>query len=106
MSEESLFELALNALAADRAALLDRECAGNPELRARIEALLRASAKDSNFLEGTGAFDPGPNDAKPCGEATVTFNADKTSRPEGTSQTEALGSVVAGRYTLIETIGE
>ena len=106
MSEESLFELALQTPVADRAALLDRDCAGNPEQRARIEALLRASAKDSNILEATGAFDPDPDVAKPCGEATVTFNADKTPRPEGTSRTEGLGSVIAGRYTLIETIGE
>jgi len=36
MREETLFELAANAPEAERAALLDRECDGNPELRASL----------------------------------------------------------------------
>ena len=42
MNEETLFELALNTPAVDRSALLDRECADNPSLQARVEALLAA----------------------------------------------------------------
>src|SRR5262249_56585600 len=42
MTEETLFEVALNTPVADRSALLDRECADNPALRARVEALLAA----------------------------------------------------------------
>jgi serine/threonine protein kinase/Leucine-rich repeat (LRR) protein len=40
MTEETLFELALNAPRAERQALLDRICRGNPNLRARVEKLL------------------------------------------------------------------
>jgi hypothetical protein len=52
MSERSIF---LNALdredPADRAAYLDAACAGKPELRERIERLLRSHAVEDTFLE-------------------------------------------------------
>src|SRR5262245_20602584 len=82
MTEEHLFELALAASPADRSALLDRECAGNPELRARVEALLAADAQPNVTIAAkvnqTGSF------AEPGGEAAA---------------------VIAGRYTLAEKIG-
>ena len=40
MTEETLFQEALAKLPAERAALLDVTCAGNPELRAAVESLL------------------------------------------------------------------
>ena len=40
MNEETLFELARNTPADERAALLDRECAGRPDLRTRIISLV------------------------------------------------------------------
>ena len=40
--EETLFQAALPLGGAERAAFLDRECAGDPALRARLEALLAA----------------------------------------------------------------
>ncbi len=94
MTEESLFDLALNTPEAERAALLDRESAGNPALRARLEALLRADA-------GTRAFVP-PADGRTAtfgtaaGEATVD-------RP---GRDEYAGAVIAGKYTLVEPVGE
>ena len=52
MSERSIF---LNALdredPAERAAYLDQACAGRPELRSRIERMLRAHQANSSFLE-------------------------------------------------------
>jgi serine/threonine protein kinase len=42
MTEETLFELAVDAASVERAALLDRECGHDPELRARVERLLAA----------------------------------------------------------------
>jgi hypothetical protein len=45
MTEESLFELALNAPESERAALLERECKGDAALRVRVEALLSAHKK-------------------------------------------------------------
>jgi hypothetical protein len=45
MSEEDIFHAALaQPTPAGRAAYLDQACAGNPALRASVEALLRAAA--------------------------------------------------------------
>src|SRR6516165_9550792 len=51
MSEETLFERALSIPEGERAAFLDRECAGNPTLRARVEALLAADAASHSPLD-------------------------------------------------------
>jgi serine/threonine protein kinase len=83
MTEESLFEQAVNLPPAERAALLDRECAGNPELRQRVEALLAADAKSNLTVDS-------PVDA------TESYVAPG----------ESAGAVIAGRYTLVELIGE
>ncbi len=75
-----------------RAAYLDRECGGDAELRGRVEALLRAN--DAAPLppaadEGTG---PDVPDRLPQTEE----HGDPTAR---------VGSVLAGKYKLIEEIG-
>ncbi|HVK08826.1 MAG TPA: WD40 repeat domain-containing serine/threonine protein kinase [Gemmataceae bacterium] len=64
MTDESVFTAALALPESDRAAYLDRACAGNPSLRADIQALLAAHAA-SHFLDrppadvaATGAFRP------------------------------------------------
>src|SRR5262245_34295821 len=46
-----IFEQALEKSAGERAAFLQRECAGDDELRARIEALLAADAAASGFTD-------------------------------------------------------
>jgi WD40 repeat protein/serine/threonine protein kinase/tetratricopeptide (TPR) repeat protein len=78
----------------DRQRFLDEACAGNCDLRARVEGLLRAGAEAGSFLErpaeelgATGPFAPGPQDER--------FPAS----PEGP------GSVI-GPYKLLEPIGE
>ncbi len=65
MTDESIFAEALGiADPAARAAHLDRACAGNPDLRAAVEALLAAHAAGSPLdrppesLERTGAYVP------------------------------------------------
>src|SRR6185295_12206957 len=50
-NEEELFSHAAELPAVERAAYLDRVCAGNPALRARVEALLRASEAARSFME-------------------------------------------------------
>ena len=82
MTEDALFELALNTTEAERPALLDRECAGNPALRDRIEARLAADA--------TNAFRVGS----------------LPSTVDHTSPTDLEGTVLAGKYKLLEPIGE
>jgi hypothetical protein len=48
MNEAALLELALNTPEAERPALLDRECAGNPELRARMATMHRDNSRRLN----------------------------------------------------------
>src|SRR5215213_2838313 len=69
-----------------RVALLDRECAGDPDLRHRVDVLLAAHDRPESALErplaveaATGAFEP---------------------------RTESAGTVIAGKYKLLEPIGE
>src|SRR5579862_8530172 len=51
MSEETLFHLALEQPAAERAAFLDRMCGDDQALRERVEALLHAHDNPSDFLD-------------------------------------------------------
>ena len=68
---------------ADRAALLDRECAGDPDLRRRLDVLLAAHDQPESALErplaATGAFEP---------------------------RAETAGAIIADKYKLLEPIGE
>src|SRR5271168_4452808 len=95
--EKSLF-LAASDLSdsAERAAYLDRECGEDAELRGRVEALLRANDASPLPPAGTGDANDYPGAASPaCILPTTTF------QPQ-----IAAGLVIAGRYTLVEKIGE
>jgi serine/threonine protein kinase len=80
--------------AAARAAYLELECGGDVELRARVEALLRANDAVP-LLPGTAAEDPRPHDP---------HGLPSTGEPVDSSV--ALGTVLAGRYKLLEEIGD
>src|SRR5215468_542087 len=85
MNDEEIFHQALARTdPEERAAYLERACAGDPALRASVEALLRANEGASDFLARPA---PGPG-------ATVEA-------PAG----EGPGAVI-GPYKLIEEIGE
>src|SRR5262245_56051911 len=84
--EEALFSLALTKPAAERAAWLDRECAGDPALRARLEALLSAHEQPATALDGVAA-------------STVKATAGIEPLDEAIGQT-------IGRYKLLEKVGE
>ena len=88
----TVFSAALDCGSADeRQAYLDRACAGDPALRHRVEALLRAHERAGGFL---GA--PGP-------ESTVGREPSAESSPAAAPEA---GTIVAGRYKLRERIGE
>jgi len=75
----------------ERAAYLDRECDGDAELRARVEALLRA------------------NDAAPLAvapEATVDSAPGLPETEDYGDSTARVGALLAGKYKLVEEIGE
>ncbi len=78
-SEEEIFEHTVALPAAERAAYLDSACAGQPELRRRVESLLR-SHEVSGFMQDHTVLLP-VSSAEQCGECI-------------------------GRYRLLQQIGE
>jgi len=82
LTEEEIFAAALQKAPEERAAFLDRACQGDLQLRAAVEALLKAHDHPDSFLE------------HPLGEATIDQPL-----------TENPGSVI-GLYKLLQQIGE
>ncbi|HXY34411.1 MAG TPA: bifunctional serine/threonine-protein kinase/formylglycine-generating enzyme family protein [Planctomycetaceae bacterium] len=74
---------------AGRAAILDAQCAGDDRLRQRVEALLKA-------LDQSGELP-----AVPAAEFTAEWQASAVG-----STIASVGKVIAGRYKLVEEIGE
>jgi hypothetical protein len=76
----------------EQASYLDQACRGKPELRARVEALLRAHADAGSFLQET----PGSTDATA---------AQRMPEPSGTTTARARsqehsGAAAAGAHAL------
>ena len=99
MSEETLFHEALARPPDERAAFLDAACAGQPQLRAAVEALLAAHAASGHPLDR-----PAPAPPALTGAYTPELEQGPTASyvPQGAEP----GAVIAGRYTLVEKIGE
>jgi tetratricopeptide (TPR) repeat protein len=95
MHELALFEAAL-ALTdpLQRAALLDRECAGSPELRARLDELLAAHGQVNRLLD------------QPLAGGTTLDSPGDAVMGDGVTRPETAGTIVAGRYKLLQQIGE
>jgi len=71
----------------ERAAFLAAACKDDADLRRRVERLLEAHPRAGSFLDGP---------ARPAGEETAAYG------PTG----EQAGTVIAGRYKLLEQVGE
>ena len=80
---EAIFHEALAKSAAERPAYLESACEGDANLRQRVAALLAAYAERGEFLGGT---------------ATVQY--------AGQGAASHCGAVIAGKYKLLEVIGE
>jgi eukaryotic-like serine/threonine-protein kinase len=115
MNEETLFQEVLSRSPEERATFLDQACAGRPELRAAVEALLMAREKYDSLTD-VPPTDLGQslksNPGQVWADAAVgpTESADATTPDTaliaaGRSKSEA-GIVIAGRYTLEKKIGE
>jgi tetratricopeptide (TPR) repeat protein/predicted Ser/Thr protein kinase len=89
MTEETLFHQALAQPVGARAAFLDAACAGQPELRAAVEALLVAHEASGHPLDR-----PAP--------APPAVTAPETPRTEHLPA----GTLIAGRYKVLECLGE
>jgi eukaryotic-like serine/threonine-protein kinase len=108
------------ASTAERATYLDRERGGEAELRARVEALLAADAgavpfagpdptatatlqsTQASILEMFPSTDQGTGEHGPGARLTAI----KSSPPADRSDGPIAGQVIAGGYTLLETLGE
>ena len=95
-----LFDVVIAAHADQRAALLDRECRGDAELRGRIEAMIVA-AEDSRFLSTP------TSDALPSLAESATLDAPSSGAVAATSAAlrEGPGTRI-GPYRLLQLIGE
>jgi serine/threonine protein kinase/Tfp pilus assembly protein PilF len=89
---QQLFARAIEFPEAERDAFLDRECAGQPQLRERIRRLLGADAEAGRFMAGASASRAAPESA-----TTETKSVDPNAGA-------ILGSI--GRYKLLQIIGE
>jgi serine/threonine protein kinase len=95
---------------AERAAYLDRECAGMADLRARVEALLGANDGAPLPEPGpAGATDTFAPDAPAPAPTTGTFAPDtpgSAHTADWAERHERVGTAIASKYTLVEVIGE
>jgi eukaryotic-like serine/threonine-protein kinase len=84
---ESLFAAAVALPPEERDAYLERECSGDPALRERLWALLRAHDRAGHVIDR-------PVNGEP--DQTAGY----------VSMTEERGTIIAGRYKLLEEIGQ
>jgi eukaryotic-like serine/threonine-protein kinase len=91
VNESDIFNAALKLAAAERVQFLDLACKGNPDLRGRIEDLLQA-----HFDSGTFLREPNGQPANRQLSETMALN----------TAWEHPGTIIAGRYKLLEAIGE
>jgi WD40 repeat protein/serine/threonine protein kinase len=97
MNEESLFHLALELPnPAARAVFLDGACAGQPELRARLDKLLQAHEQPASFLEK-----PAPAEGDTIGD----LPGQRVTRGAVPRLTEGPGTLI-GPYKLLQQLGE
>src|SRR5262249_2116025 len=96
MNEEEIFHQALARGPEERAAYLEQACAGDPALRASVEALLRANVGATGFLE-----QPAGNVAAQSDAPATRWTALSVEPPPF----EGLGTVI-GPYKLLQQLGE
>ena len=98
MHEESIFAAALEKTSpAERDVYLKSACAGDPELRRRVDALLKAHEQSGDLL------DPPHNLPGPAGFETISSALADPSRSQPTA--ERPGTWI-GPYKLLQPIGE
>ena len=91
---KELFAAALELPDAEaRQALLDSECGGDAELRQRLDVLLAAHDVPARRVEPAAAWPRRPTPPLPT-------------NCSGTTPADVVGSVIAGKYKLLQEIGE
>jgi hypothetical protein len=84
----------------ERNAYLDQACGSDAALRVRVEALLQAHEQAGRFLEPARVLGAATTGGDPSADSVCATALDVS------QQTEAGGSVLDGRYSLQEPIGE
>ena len=92
MIERDLFIAALQLDSAERAVYLERECRSDPVLRQRLEHLLAAHEHAGSAFGPSGA--------------TVDLATEPVAKPAFTPTLEDAGAIIAGRFKLLEQVGE
>src|SRR5262249_53647024 len=115
MNEETLFQEALSRSPEERAAFLEQACASRPDLPPAVEALLAAHQKPGTLPDGP-PIEPEPSRDPGRGQSLPDASLAQTPEPVHASPAAAgtadhrpmsdAGTVIAGRYTLLEKIGE
>jgi serine/threonine protein kinase/tetratricopeptide (TPR) repeat protein len=94
MNEESLFSAALEwPMSAERRAFLERACEGDDALRQRLEHLLSAHLKTLGILDHSS-------------RRSLWTEGPGGTRARESPPLEQAGTVIAGRYTLLEEVGD
>src|SRR5947207_11256665 len=105
---EAIFFAALEKPTAEElVAYLDAACGDDSNLRRRVERLLAAHPQVGSFLEAPAQGEVGAAEAPtiPPGEKCPAGPGQgETTSYHGPS--EGVGSVIAGRYKLLETLGQ
>src|SRR5688572_8178117 len=95
MTERELFLAALDiADPAERGRFLDAN-APDPGMRLRVDQLLRAHLEAGSFLQSA-----------PVDAATGAFTSSPEATTSASASEQSAGTVIAGRYSLLEKIGE
>lgn len=93
---DALFGEALDLAPAERLRWLDQRCAGDPDLRARVQALLEAAGQAGDFLERPAETYLGEETAK----ALRSGSRDRSVEPEPTRTGERVGP-----YRVLHEVG-
>ncbi len=84
----------------ERQAFLTAECGNNDEVRRKVEALLQAYSDAGSFLDSP------PVAGTPASALTGTYGPNGSVTADLPGRDETIGTLIAGKYKLIEAIGE
>src|ERR1051326_3571933 len=99
-AKEIFLEAVDRGTASERDAYLDRACAGNPELRQRVDALIRSHDQTDSVLDRPAAENFSATTIIPPGghEPDKTLYLDPSTRPDSFGR--------LGHYEMLEVLGE
>jgi hypothetical protein len=100
MNEETLFAEALaRPDPSEREAFLDNACKGDPELRARVEELLRSHEEETGFLREPAVLQVAPN---PVDAATRADTSDGPAAPVSPDLVATIAPEAPGEAPLLD----